>query len=129
MLSLFLQLVKKPVSWFAIDFSMQCVIMTQTAWPPPPPTTPDPCHIHHSQNFDRIDSFLRSVLNICILGNLIVRWGEWVITEGVGFLHHIYKFNGGVNTWSSRIHQSKTWYYLGPSQTSKLEYFAEIVFG
>ena len=129
MLSLFLQLVKKPVSWFAIDFSMQCVIMTQTTWPGPPPPQPPTPAIFIIPRISKINSFLRSVLNICILGNLIVRWGEWVITEGVGFLYDIYKFSGGVNTWSSRIHQSKTWYYLGPSQTSKLEYFAEIVFG
>ena len=28
-----------------------------------------------------------------------------------------------------RIHQSKSWYYLGPFQTSKVEPFANIVFG
>ena len=34
----------------------------------------------------------------------------------------------GVNSWGSKIHQSKSRYYLGPSQTSKVEFFAEIVF-
>ena len=38
------------------------------------------------------------------------------------------RFSGGANIWGSRIHQSKGWYYLGPSQTSKMESFAEIVF-
>ena len=27
------------------------------------------------------------------------------------------------------IHQCKSWYYLGPSQTCKVEFFTEIVFG
>ena len=31
---------------------------------------PTPCHMHDSQDFDKIDSFLKPVLNICILGNL-----------------------------------------------------------
>ena len=48
--------------------------------------------------------------------------------EGAGILHQIYRFTGGVNSWGSRIHQSKSWYYLGPSQTSKMEFFGEIVF-
>ena len=29
----------------------------------------------------------------------------------------------------SRIHQSKSWYYLGPIETSKVEIFLKIVFG
>ena len=106
-----------------IDFRKQCVIMTQTRWTQPS------CHMHHSQNFDKTDSFLKSVLNISILSNLIVGRGERVIKEGVGILHQIYRFSGGVNIWQSRIHQSKSWYYLVPSQTSKLEIFTEIVFG
>ena len=28
----------------------------------------------------------------------------------------------------SRVHHSKSWYYLGPFQTSKVELFAKIVF-
>ena len=55
---------------------------------------PTPSHMHHSQSFDKIDSFLNLVLNILILCNLIVRWGEGVIKEGVGILHQIYR--GGV---------------------------------
>ena len=69
---------------------------------------PTPCHFHHSQNLDKIDSFLKAVLDICILGNLIVGWGEWVIKEGVGILHQIFRFSGGVNIWG-RIHRSKSW--------------------
>ena len=84
--------------------------------------------MRHSQNFDKINSFLRSVFNICILGNLIVGCGEWVIKEGVGILYQIYRFSGDVNIWGSRIHQSKSWYDLGPSKTSKVDFFVEIVF-
>ena len=69
----------------------------------------------HSQNFEKNDSFLKSVLNIWILGNL---------GEVSGSLKR-----GIINIWGSRIHQSKSWYYLGPSQASKVEFFAEIVFG
>ena len=35
----------------------------------------------------------------------------------------------GVNSWGSRIHQTKSLYYLGPSQTSKAEFFEGIIFG
>ena len=41
--------------------------------------------MRHSQNFGKIDSFQKPVLNICVLGNLTVGWGEWVIKEGVAF--------------------------------------------
>ena len=46
--------------------------------------------MRHSQNFDKIDSFLKSALNICILGNKPVGWGERVIKEGVVILHQIF---------------------------------------
>ena len=81
--------------------------MTKTRWPP------TPCHLHRSENFDKIDSFLKPVLNICILGNLIVGSDEWVIKEGAG----------------CKIHQSKGWYSLRPSRTSKVDFFAELIFG
>ena len=91
--------------------------MTQTRWPPthPPPAT---CVIPR----------IWTVLNIIILGNLIVGCGGWVIKEGAGILHQIFRFSGGVNIWG-RIHQSKSWYSLGHSQTSKVDFLAEIVFG
>ena len=76
----------------------------------------------------KIDSFLKPVLNISIIGNLIVGWGGWVIIEGADILHQIFRFSGGVNIWG-RIHQSKSWYSLGPCQTSKVDFVAEIVFG
>ena len=45
--------------------------------------------MRHSQNFDKIDRFLKSVLNIRILDNLIVGRGEWVIKKGAGLLEFI----------------------------------------
>ena len=106
--------------------------MTQTRWPP------TPYHLCHCQNFDKIDSLLKPVLNICNLGNLIVRWGGWVIKEGAGILYQIFRFNiylfflifwhakippsfrsGGVNIWG-KIHEIKSWYSLESSHTSKV---------
>ena len=74
-----------------------------------------------------MNSFLKPVSN-CILSNLIVGRGGAVIKEGTGIQHQIFRFSGGVNILD-RIHQSKSWYSLGPSQTSKVDLFAEIVFG
>ena len=56
--------------------------------------------MRHSQNFDKIDSFLKPVLNIRVLTNLIVGRVEWVIKEGAGILHQGYRFSGGVNIWA-----------------------------
>ena len=55
---------------------------------------PPPLNIRHFQNFDKIGSFLKPVLNILVLGNLIVGWGERVIKEGAAIPHQIYKFMG-----------------------------------
>ena len=41
----------------------------------------------HSQDFDKIYNFLKLVLNIFILRNLIVVWVEGVIKEGAIILH------------------------------------------
>ena len=62
-----------------------------------------PLHIRHSQNIVKINSFLKIVLNICIIGNLVVGWGEWVIKEGAGILDQIYRFSGGANICGSTI--------------------------
>ena len=51
--------------------------------------------MRHFQNFNKIDSFLKPVLNIFILGDLIEGWGEGFIKEGAGILHPIYGFTGG----------------------------------
>ena len=47
--------------------------------------TPTLSHVRHSQSFHKIDSFLEPVLNILILCNLIVAWGEGVIKRGLVF--------------------------------------------
>ena len=52
--------------------------------------------MRHSQNFDKINSFLKSVLNILILRKLIVGWSERLLKRGGGILHQIYRFRGGV---------------------------------
>ena len=48
----------------------------------------------HFQNFDKIDSFLKPVLNILILVLLIVGWGEGFIKKGASILHQIHRFRG-----------------------------------
>ena len=48
--------------------------------------------------------------------------------EGANILHQIFRFSGGVDILG-RINQSKSWYSLEPSQTSKVDFFEEIVFG
>ena len=67
-----------------------CISITNFLSVPSPPIS----HMHHSQSFDKIDSFLKPVLNILILCNLIVVWGEGVNKEGAGILHQIYRFRG-----------------------------------
>ena len=93
--------------------------MTPTSLPHPS------CHMSHSQNFDKVDSFLKSVLKICIFGNLIVGWSDWVVNNGTGILHQIYRFSGGVIIFGGigfiKVRVSIVW----SSQTSK----AKVVFG
>ena len=74
-----------------INFRTQCIIMMQTRLPP------TPCQIRHFQNFDKIDSFDK--IDILILGNLIVGWGEGVIKEGTGILHQNYGLKGVLIVW------------------------------
>ena len=59
--------------------------------------TPTPCQIRHFQNFDKTDSFDK--IDILILGNLIVGWGEGVIKEGTGILHQNYGLKGVLIVW------------------------------
>ena len=47
--------------------------------------TPTPCHRHHPQIFDKIDSFLKPVLSIFILCNLILGWGRWLLRRQLEF--------------------------------------------
>ena len=55
--------------------------------------------VRHFQTFQKIDSFLKPFLNILILGNLIVGWGEGVIKEGAGIVHEIYRLKGVLIVW------------------------------
>ena len=55
--------------------------------------------MRHFKNFDKIDSFLKPVLNILILDSLIVGWGEGVIKEEAGILHQIYSLKGVLIVW------------------------------
>ena len=50
---------------------------------------PTPCHVRQSQNFDKIDSFLKPVLNIFIVGNIFVEWGEGVVKERASIPHQM----------------------------------------
>ena len=40
---------------------------------------PTPFHMRHSQNFGRINSFVKPVFKIFILGNLIIEWNEGLV--------------------------------------------------
>lgn len=55
--------------------------------------------------------------------------GEGVTKDGDIILHQIYRFRVSVHSWGSRVHQTKSRYYLGPFQKSRAELFVEIVFG
>ena len=53
----------------------------------------------HSLYFDKIDSFLKPVLNIIVVRDVIAGWGEGIIKKGAGILHQRYRFRGGVISW------------------------------
>ena len=61
--------------------------------------TSTPCHMRHSQNFDKIENFLKPVLKIFILRKLTEGWGKRVVKEGARILHQIYSFRGRINGW------------------------------
>ena len=55
--------------------------------------------MRHSQNFDKIDSFL-NCFKYLYSRQLNCTVSEWVIKEGIpGILHQIYKSTGGVNIY------------------------------
>ena len=72
--------------------------------------------------------FLKPVLNMYVLLNSIVWWGRGVLKRGLVFCIKSIDL-GDVLIVGRRIHQSKSWYYLGPFQTSEVELLAKIVFG
>ena len=55
--------------------------------------------MRHSKNFDKIDSFLKPILNVIVFCNVIAGRGEGIIKEGTGILHQIYRVRGGVKSW------------------------------
>ena len=70
----------------------------------PAPTSTTRCRMRHSQNFDKIDSLLKPVLNIYVLGNLIVGCvcvgggGGVVNKERAFILHQIYRFRESIDS-------------------------------
>ena len=104
-----------------INFRTQCVTITQTRW------SPTPCHMRYFQNSGKNYSFLKLFVSIFILDNLIVGWVRGLLIKGLAFCIKSIDL-GSVKSSGSRIYQSKSWYYLGLSQTSKMEFFTEIVF-
>ena len=82
---------------YRFSYAMRHNDNNRTTHSTPSPTTPS--YLRHFQSLGKIDSFLKPVLNICILDNLIVGWGGWVIIEGPNILHQIFRYSGGVNIW------------------------------
>ena len=85
-----------------IHFRTQCVIMTQIRWPP------TPCHLCHSQNFDKIDSFLKPILNIFILRNSIVEWRRGLLKRGLASCIKSVNLRKVLIVGGSRVHQSES---------------------
>ena len=85
--------------------------------------------MHHSQTFNKIDSFRKPVLNIIILRNLILEWKRSLLRrELVSYIKSI-DLGELLVTADSVIYQNKSWYHSGPFQISKVELFAKIVLG
>ena len=72
--------------------------------------------------------FLKPVLNMYVLLNSIVWWGRGVLKRGLVFCIKSIDLGDVLIVGRRRIHQSKSWYYLGPFQTSEVELLAKIVF-
>ena len=101
--------------------------------PPPPPTKGEPhtdprtqCakrtqtrRPHTPRHPDKIDSSPKPTPNTRNPGNPTAKQDGRAIKERTGILHQTLRLSGGVNT-RGRIRQSKSWYSLGHSQTSKV---------
>ena len=70
--------------------------------------------MRQSQNFDKIDSFLKPVLNILILRKLIVGWAEGVFKRGLVFCIKSIDLEKMLIVGGSRIHQVKVDSIQGP---------------
>ena len=97
------------------------------ATPPPPP--PTPCYMRHSKNFDKIGSFLKPILNIIVLRNLIAGWERGLLKRGLAFCIKYIDLEEILKVGESSIHQSKSWYYLRLFKTFKVELLAKAIFG
>ena len=85
--------------------------------------------MHHSQIFDKIDSFRKPVLNIIILRNLILEWKRSLLRREL--VNYIKSIDLGelLVAGDSVIYQNKSWYYSDLCQISKVELFAKMVLG
>ena len=85
--------------------------------------------MHHSQIFNKIDSFRKPVLNIIILRNLILEWKRSLLRREL--VNYIKSIDLGelLVAGDSVIYQNKSWYYSGLCQISKVELFAKINLG
>ena len=63
--------------------------------------------MRHSQNFDKIDSFRKLVLNIFVLYNMVLGWGGVLFKKGLVFLVKSVDFGEVLIVTRSSIHQSK----------------------
>ena len=94
--------------------------------------TPNPCHMRHSQILDKIDSFLKPVLNIFILCNVIVEWGrggESLVRRRLVFCMKSIGLGEMLIVAETRIHQEKVGIIQGPSKHLRFKLFVKIVFG
>ena len=90
----------------------------------PPPIHPD---MRHTQSFDKTNSFLKPVLSILIVCNLIVGWE--LFKRGLVFCIKAIDLDEVFKSWGEYDLSSTFWYYLGPFQTFKAEPFAKNFFG
>ena len=73
--------------------------------------------------------FSKTCFNTFLLRIFIVGWRRGLLRRGLTFCIKCEDLGDVLIVGTSRIHQSKSWYYLGPFQTSKVEFFVKIVFG
>ena len=84
--------------------------------------------ISHPLPYASFPEFWSISRSIFILDNLIVGWVRSLLIKSLVFCIKSIDLES-VKSSGSRIYQSKSWYYLGLCQTSKMEFFTEIVFG
>ena len=84
--------------------------------------------MRHSKNFDKIGIILKPILNIIVLRNLTAGWERGLLKRGLAFCIKYIDLEEVLKVGESSIHQSKSWYYLGPFQTFKVELFVQTIF-